>query len=386
MDRSIVLEMLAKVDCACSKSSNTVKATKKLLSFLDKNPAKVALLNIEQRKALDGEVAGHFAQAFADNPVKEKKTAKKTAKSKAKPEDENRPLSMRKGYRTAIKGEEITSEWLVDNGMDADYVPILPKLVGTKHDGHGPTCICPETTPEPPDAAQAEGKPDNIIDADFEVVDDGDTGNTESYNKKQHLLCPLTQAELNELGSKVANLDAAVEEAEREFEWHKIDSQETQKAMKKTVERLIAERRDISRRIREKQQHKEIECKVTKDYAKKVVITTRIDTGEIVSTRTMEESEKQTTLLEAPQPEQDEADPHYRDPATGRIYYISDGGTTDFYSAYCDTDAGRQMLDKELIPPCKDRSLVTSMMVEYAEEHGFEIAEKAPAEETAPEK
>lgn len=104
------------------------------------------------------------------------------------------------------------------------------------------------------------------------------------------LPCKLTETELLERGQRAAGLvdKIAIVEDARKSE---------AKRAKDEIDRLTGKLSDVCREVRTKTEYRDTEVKREKDYKRGVEETYRLDTGEIVETRTLTPAERQVELL-----------------------------------------------------------------------------------------
>lgn len=126
--------------------------------------------------------------------------------------------------------------------------------------------------------------------------------------KTRSLPVPLTEDELRLKAQEMATAERLLGEAER-----KEDAEaELWKGKKKALENETGDARArlslIGRVVREKREFRDIEIVEEPNHATKTVDTVRTDTGEIIETRGMTESEMQRSLFKRTEVEDDSAD------------------------------------------------------------------------------
>lgn len=99
----------------------------------------------------------------------------------------------------------------------------------------------------------------------------------------------LTQQELLDRGERVADIQRQLDDAEAALKAYKS-------AHKSQVEGLDATRRHLSHEIRHKQEIRQVEVDIRKNWDEARVETWRCDTGELVSSRPMTPSERQRDI------------------------------------------------------------------------------------------
>lgn len=103
----------------------------------------------------------------------------------------------------------------------------------------------------------------------------------------------LSSEELRERGSMLAHQHDLADK-------HEVEASETKKRLKFRAETIEAEASRLAEIIRAKQEPREVEVEVRLTKKAGEVEEVRIDTGEIIITRKMLDSEAQTDLLDAP--------------------------------------------------------------------------------------
>lgn len=106
------------------------------------------------------------------------------------------------------------------------------------------------------------------------------------------LPCSLNEEELL---AKGAVLSAKMRERERE----QADQKEAKLAMKTRLEELEQEILDVARVVREKRELRPVEVKEEKNYPRRIVEFVRVDTGQVIDSRPMHESELNVELFPA---------------------------------------------------------------------------------------
>jgi hypothetical protein len=108
--------------------------------------------------------------------------------------------------------------------------------------------------------------------------------------EKRSLPCQLTESERAERGSALAYKLTEVYEAEEE-------EAERRKAEKASIDRLKAEARAISLVVSSGQEYRTVDVQRIADHDAGLVHTTRMDTGEVISTRDILPAERQLSLV-----------------------------------------------------------------------------------------
>lgn len=103
------------------------------------------------------------------------------------------------------------------------------------------------------------------------------------------LPCRLTDDELLKAGSDLATAvqDIAAEEGRQT---------DIKASMKAKLAEIEARRTQIAIKVSRKEEHRDVEVDIWHDYQRAVVQEIRRDTGEIISTRVMSDSERQQAL------------------------------------------------------------------------------------------
>ncbi|MCE5219483.1 hypothetical protein LLH03_20880, partial [bacterium] len=102
--------------------------------------------------------------------------------------------------------------------------------------------------------------------------------------EKRKLKCELTRDELLDFGQKLADAQQRKVETEAELQSFKDQC----KGKLATAEGDVIQ---FSSLIRQRYQHRDVECEVTKDYAAATVTVRRLDTFDTVETRPMTKDE-----------------------------------------------------------------------------------------------
>lgn len=105
----------------------------------------------------------------------------------------------------------------------------------------------------------------------------------------EELAVPLTNAELQERGDRLAHAQGELES----HALHEQDVKATLKAQRTAVEAKIANLASI---VRNKREVRSVAVQVVADYGRRCAATVRQDTGEIVSERPLTELEMQASL------------------------------------------------------------------------------------------
>lgn len=106
----------------------------------------------------------------------------------------------------------------------------------------------------------------------------------------EELRCPLTGEELAERGADAARLCVAIENLEEERKLASREFREQIAVRKKELRAVVAQ-------IRERVEERLVPCESRPDYEAGVMQTARLDTGEIVRTRTLSYAERQGRLF-----------------------------------------------------------------------------------------
>lgn len=106
----------------------------------------------------------------------------------------------------------------------------------------------------------------------------------------ESLMCTLTEPELAERADRAARL---------QYDADKITSEAklASKAAKDRVEKIEAERRLLLSEVRTKQGYKAVECIAKADYARGLLETVRLDTGEVIRSRKLTPEERQKKMF-----------------------------------------------------------------------------------------
>lgn len=117
---------------------------------------------------------------------------------------------------------------------------------------------------------------------------------TVDENKKRvtfsrDLTCALTREEVEERAQEAAALVERRDQKEADFK-------EQAKRWKNEISALDVEHRIVSSEVRSKSTVRPVECERVFDYVAGLVIETRTDTGEVINSRKMSDSERQKDL------------------------------------------------------------------------------------------
>lgn len=113
---------------------------------------------------------------------------------------------------------------------------------------------------------------------------------------KEYLKCEFTEKEILEFGGELARKHSEINELEDQKKRIVSD-------LKAKSEAADAEASILARKIQNKNEYRDVECQEVYNYVEKTVTIVRVDTGEIVKTRPMNENEKQELLF--PEPEEE---------------------------------------------------------------------------------
>lgn len=103
------------------------------------------------------------------------------------------------------------------------------------------------------------------------------------------LTCALTREEVEERAQEAAALVERRDQKEADFK-------EQAKRWKNEISALDVEHRIVSSEVRSRTTVRNVECERVFDYTAGLVIETRTDTGEVINSRKMTDSERQTTM------------------------------------------------------------------------------------------
>jgi hypothetical protein len=105
----------------------------------------------------------------------------------------------------------------------------------------------------------------------------------------KHLQCKLTELEYRTMGQELARANAQAEDVEMKKK--AIDAD-----LKGQIEAHVSHAMTLSRTINNGYQYKDVDCVMRFDYLSNVVVTTRLDTGEVIDSRAMTTEERQVEL------------------------------------------------------------------------------------------
>ena len=106
----------------------------------------------------------------------------------------------------------------------------------------------------------------------------------------RNLPCALTETELLERGSQIADLV-------REYQHADEAKKEAASAAKAELDSLDGQIGAVARELREKKAYRIVEVKREKDFGRNVEEVIRLDTDEVIETRVLDPSERQVELL-----------------------------------------------------------------------------------------
>ena len=106
----------------------------------------------------------------------------------------------------------------------------------------------------------------------------------------EDLTCQLTTEEVIERGARLA-------EVEHELAKHARHKQQVASQLKTEEKRLEAERHNLAQQVRSRCEMRPVEVEELADYVRGTVSTLRTDSGQVVHSRALRDSERQATLL-----------------------------------------------------------------------------------------
>lgn len=115
--------------------------------------------------------------------------------------------------------------------------------------------------------------------------------------ESRRLLCTLTPTELQAAGAKLADVC-------EDFTNEEANQKDIKSQLKAKLEGLQARRNELATVVRRKADYKDVPVEVYFDYPRAIVEEIRTDTAEILVTRAMTDSERQTKLFTDEPPEQ----------------------------------------------------------------------------------
>ena len=107
---------------------------------------------------------------------------------------------------------------------------------------------------------------------------------------RESLKCPLTEAEIAELGKQASRAGAAIRQKEAEL-------QAVKSQFKAEIDKLVAERNECEGKINAGWEFRPVDCEIIKDYRENTLRVVRLDTYETVRERTLTAEERQQLLL-----------------------------------------------------------------------------------------
>lgn len=110
------------------------------------------------------------------------------------------------------------------------------------------------------------------------------------------LRVPLTPAEVAARSSELADRVGALRELRRVHERAEEDAKLAKKARAAAEDDAQGHIEDLSHDVRTKSEMRPVECEEIVDWNKRLVEISRVDTGEVVSTRSITDSDRQQTL------------------------------------------------------------------------------------------
>ena len=104
--------------------------------------------------------------------------------------------------------------------------------------------------------------------------------------EKRFLKCDLTEAEILEFSSELAHKISDINEKE-------IDKKASAAQYKSEIDILQQTASSLARKVNEKAEYRDVECRATRDYDDNMFTVTRLDTGEIIENRPLRDHEMQ---------------------------------------------------------------------------------------------
>ncbi len=138
--------------------------------------------------------------------------------------------------------------------------------------------------------------------------------------KTRDLPVPLTQEELQVKSQEMATAERVLSDAEKEEAAAATEWSARKKALEKSTQDARAKLSLIGRIVREKREFRPVEIIEAPDDEAKVINTVRADTGEIIETRGMSQSELQRSLfaLNATKLDDEDSDEVHQEPRKGK--------------------------------------------------------------------
>lgn len=127
-------------------------------------------------------------------------------------------------------------------------------------------------------------------------------GNVVETEITETLKVPLTDEQYKDFAIKMARANCEIGQAEDDFSSVKAQ-------FKSRIEAATAERNRFAAILNAGCEYKPVECKLVKDYGEKTITVIRMDTQEVVSTRTMSADELQRGLFDLQKGERGEESP-----------------------------------------------------------------------------
>ena len=125
-----------------------------------------------------------------------------------------------------------------------------------------------------------------------------------AWKESRFLMCPLTDDEVQARGEALAD-------AVRRHEKVTAENKTAKEAMKRAEETVEGEIGKLARIVNDRQEQRSVEVELRANFTLRLVEEVRTDTGEIITTRSVEERDKlraQATLpLNEEKPQQDAA-------------------------------------------------------------------------------
>ena len=146
-----------------------------------------------------------------------------------------------------------------------------------------------ETGQESPILPSPPGSPDGEAPDPNTLGEVAEQASTETTTTTEILPVPLTDSEHKEISKMMAAANQEIVQAEIELKAVKTQ-------YKSRMESAEARRQEYSDIINAGHQQRPVECHLVKDFTANTITLIRLDTGEIVRTRTMNATEKQRGL------------------------------------------------------------------------------------------
>lgn len=107
---------------------------------------------------------------------------------------------------------------------------------------------------------------------------------------EEQLLCALGEDELRQRGADAARLVSQIDQLDEQRRLAASDYRDR-------IKELRGKLRELSQAVRERQEERAVPCETEPNYAAGLMVTVRLDTGEIIRSRPLTSSERQGHLF-----------------------------------------------------------------------------------------